>query len=96
MQASHFGYIHQKGMHFRSWLYFSILSSLLLRGEAGTGGVTAELTVGKDAPSAANAIGEDFYKIILREEPFRSTKVNAPPFMNSPLKIQTEIHFHQH
>jgi hypothetical protein len=69
---------------------------LLLRGKEGTGGVTAELTVGKDAPSAANAIGEDFYKIILREEPFRSTKVNPPLSMNSPLKIQTAIHLLQH
>lgn len=38
-------------------------------------GMTVERTLGKDVPAAANALGEDFYKVILQEEPFKSTKV---------------------
>jgi len=40
------------------------------------GGVAAEKTIAKDAPSAAGTLGEEFYRVILREEPFASTKVN--------------------
>jgi hypothetical protein len=29
----------------------------------------------KDGPSAADTLGEDFYKVILENEPFKSTKV---------------------
>ncbi|XP_050883908.1 SNF1-related protein kinase regulatory subunit gamma-1-like [Lathyrus oleraceus] len=32
-------------------------------------------TMAKDAPQAANNLGEDFYKVILQEEPFKSTTV---------------------
>lgn len=44
-------------------------------GAAIAGGVAAEKGLGKDAPSAVDALGEDFYKIILQEEPFKSIKV---------------------
>lgn len=39
------------------------------------GGVAAEKMMAKDATSAANALGEEFYRVILQEEPFASTKV---------------------
>ncbi|KAL3679894.1 hypothetical protein R1sor_022850 [Riccia sorocarpa] len=45
-------------------------------GAAIAGGVAAETGVGKDAQTAANALGEDFYKVLLEEEPFRSIKVS--------------------
>ncbi|BBN17572.1 hypothetical protein MPTK1_7g15460 [Marchantia polymorpha subsp. ruderalis] len=44
-------------------------------GAAIAGGVAAEKGVGKDAQTAANALGEDFYKVILEEEPFKSITV---------------------
>ncbi|KAI3841655.1 hypothetical protein MKX03_027516 [Papaver bracteatum] len=44
-------------------------------GAAVAGGMAADKGAGKDAPSAAGALGEDFYKVILQEEPFRSTTV---------------------
>jgi hypothetical protein len=40
------------------------------------GGVAAESGGAKDAPSAADALGQDFYKVILENEPFKSTKVS--------------------
>uniref|UniRef100_A0A5B7BM74 Putative SNF1-related protein kinase regulatory subunit gamma-1-like n=1 Tax=Davidia involucrata TaxID=16924 RepID=A0A5B7BM74_DAVIN len=46
-------------------------------GAAVAGGVAAEKGMGKDAPTAADKLGEDFYKIILREEPFKSTTVRS-------------------
>lgn len=52
----------------------SILSSSARVGFV-TGGVAAEKGVGKDAQTAANALGEDFYKVILEEEPFKSITV---------------------
>lgn len=45
-------------------------------GAAVVGGVAADTTMGKDAPTAADKLGEDFYKIILQEEPFKSTTVS--------------------
>jgi hypothetical protein len=39
------------------------------------GGIAAERGLGKDASAAADALGEDFYKVILQEEPFKSTQV---------------------
>eukprot|EP00850_Spirogloea_muscicola_P008499 SM000045S16244 [mRNA] locus=s45:403433:406679:- [translate_table: standard] len=45
-------------------------------GAAVAGGVAAERGVGQDPQHAADALGNDFYKVILREEPFKSTKVN--------------------
>lgn len=44
-------------------------------GAAVAGGAAADKGIGKDAPTAANKLGEDFYKIILQEEPFKSTTV---------------------
>jgi len=38
------------------------------------GGVAAERGA-KDASSAVDSLGEDFYKLILENEPFKSTKV---------------------
>lgn len=46
-------------------------------GAAVAGGVAAEKGMGKDAPTAADTLGEDFYKVILREEPFKSTTVES-------------------
>ncbi|XP_021299605.1 SNF1-related protein kinase regulatory subunit gamma-1-like [Herrania umbratica] len=46
-------------------------------GAAVAGGVAADQGVGKDAPSAADNLGEDFYKVILQEEPFKSTTVRS-------------------
>ncbi|GJQ95045.1 SNF1-related protein kinase regulatory subunit gamma-1-like protein [Tanacetum coccineum] len=46
-------------------------------GAAVAGGVAAEKGMGKDAPTAADELGEDFYKIILQEEPFKSTQVKS-------------------
>ncbi|POO00008.1 CBS domain containing protein [Trema orientale] len=42
-------------------------------GAAVVGGVAAEKGVGKDAPTAADNLGEDFYKVLLQDEPFKST-----------------------
>lgn len=44
-------------------------------GAAIAGGVAADRGVGKDPQTAADALGEDFYKVILQEEPFKSVKV---------------------
>lgn len=44
-------------------------------GAAVAGGVITEKGSGKDPQTAANALGEDFYKVILQEEPFKSIKV---------------------
>ncbi|KAI5436545.1 hypothetical protein KIW84_022877 [Lathyrus oleraceus] len=38
---------------------------------------SANKTMAKDAPQAANNLGEDFYKVILQEEPFKSTTVGS-------------------
>ncbi|PIN04081.1 5'-AMP-activated protein kinase, gamma subunit [Handroanthus impetiginosus] len=46
-------------------------------GAAVAGGVVADRGMGKDAPTAADNLGEDFYKVILHEEPFRSTTVRS-------------------
>ncbi|CAN4076391.1 unnamed protein product [Withania somnifera] len=46
-------------------------------GAAVAGGVAADRGVEKDAPTAADKLGEDFYKVILQEEPFKSTKVSS-------------------
>lgn len=44
-------------------------------GAAVAGGVAVDKGVGKDASAAADNLGEDFYKVILQEEPFKSTTV---------------------
>ncbi|GMP94099.1 hypothetical protein CsSME_00043685 [Camellia sinensis var. sinensis] len=46
-------------------------------GAAVVGGVAADRGIGKDAPTAADNLGEDFYKVILQEEPFKSTTVSS-------------------
>ncbi|KAI3452814.1 hypothetical protein Pfo_009477 [Paulownia fortunei] len=46
-------------------------------GAAVAGGVAADRGMGKDAPTAADKLGEDFYKVILHEEPFKSTTVSS-------------------
>lgn len=45
-------------------------------GAAVAGGLVTEKGAGKDAPTAASQLGEDFYKIILKDEPFKSTTVS--------------------
>ncbi|KAK4358135.1 hypothetical protein RND71_023745 [Anisodus tanguticus] len=42
-------------------------------GAAMAGGVAAKRGIGNDAPTAADKLGKDFYKVILQEEPFKST-----------------------
>ncbi|KAH9330871.1 hypothetical protein KI387_002979, partial [Taxus chinensis] len=46
-------------------------------GAAVAGGIAADKGMGKDAPTAADYLGEDFYKIILQEEPFKSTTIQT-------------------
>ncbi|XP_047308599.1 SNF1-related protein kinase regulatory subunit gamma-1-like [Impatiens glandulifera] len=46
-------------------------------GAAVAGGVVAERGLGKDAPTAADKLGEDFYRVLLQEEPFKSTTVRS-------------------
>lgn len=45
-------------------------------GAAVVGGVAADKGLGKDAPAAADNLGQDFYQVILQEEPFKSTTVS--------------------
>lgn len=47
-------------------------------GAAVAGGVVADKGMGKDAPTAADNLGNDFYKVILQDEPFKSTTVSQP------------------
>lgn len=44
---------------------------------AVVGGVAAEKGAGKDASTAADSLGQDFYKVLLQEEPFKSTTVSS-------------------
>ncbi|GFP80035.1 snf1-related protein kinase regulatory subunit gamma-1-like [Phtheirospermum japonicum] len=46
-------------------------------GAAVAGGVAADRGIGKDAPTAASKLGEDFYKVMLHEEPFKSATVRS-------------------
>ncbi|CAN6852133.1 unnamed protein product [Brassica oleracea var. botrytis] len=46
-------------------------------GAAVAGGVAADRGIGKDAPTAVDRLGKDFYQVILREEPFKSTTVRT-------------------
>lgn len=49
-------------------------------GAAVVGGVAVEKGMGRDAPTAADKLGQEFYKVILHEEPFKSTMVNSTAF----------------
>lgn len=53
----------------------SATSAAAAVGAAVAGGVAADRGIGKDAPTAADSLGKDFYQVILQEEPFRSTTV---------------------
>ncbi|XP_038693484.1 SNF1-related protein kinase regulatory subunit gamma-1-like [Tripterygium wilfordii] len=46
-------------------------------GAAVAGGMSVDKGVGKDAPTAADDLGKDFYKVIVQEEPFKSTTVRS-------------------
>ncbi|KAK9935198.1 hypothetical protein M0R45_022309 [Rubus argutus] len=46
-------------------------------GAAVAGGAAADKGMGKDAPTAADELGQDFYKTILQDEPFKSTTVRS-------------------
>ncbi|KAF8093866.1 hypothetical protein N665_0376s0012 [Sinapis alba] len=46
-------------------------------GAAVAGGVAADRGIGKDAQTAVDRLGKDFYQVILREEPFKSTTVRT-------------------
>ncbi|KAK9675798.1 hypothetical protein RND81_11G031800 [Saponaria officinalis] len=62
-------------------------------GAAVAGGVAAEKGMGKDAPTAASQLGDDFYKVILEEEPFKSAKVRevVKSFRSTPfLPVATD------
>ncbi|MCH80543.1 SNF1-related protein kinase regulatory subunit gamma-1-like [Trifolium medium] len=56
-------------------------------GAAVAGGVAADKTMAKDAPQAANNLGEDFYKVILQEEPFKSTTLFSSYVIKKSLKL---------
>ncbi|KAK7824956.1 snf1-related protein kinase regulatory subunit gamma-1-like [Quercus suber] len=45
-------------------------------GAAVAGGVAVDKGMGKDGATAADKLGEDFYKVILEDEPFKSTTVS--------------------
>lgn len=57
-------------------------------GAAVAGGMAADKVMAKDAPTAVNKLGEDFYKVILEEEPFKSTTVSP----HSAAHVNTNIH----
>lgn len=46
-------------------------------GAALAGGAATDTSVGKDAPAAADNLGDDFYKLLIKEEPFKSTTVRS-------------------
>lgn len=46
-------------------------------GAAVAGGLTAEKGVAKDGLTAADHLGEDFYEVLLQQEPFKSTTVRS-------------------
>ncbi|KAI5007831.1 hypothetical protein ZWY2020_008879 [Hordeum vulgare] len=46
-------------------------------GAAVAGGLTAEKGVARDGVTAADHLGEDFYKVLLQQEPFKSTTVRT-------------------
>lgn len=67
--------------------------SVAAAGAAVAGGLAVNKGVGKDAPTAASHLGDDFYKVILQEEPFKSTKVReiVKSFRSTPfLPVSSE------
>ena len=55
--------------------------TVVAAGAALAGGGAAEKCVGKDASTAVDYLGEDFYKLLLQEEPFKSTTVSSPIYL---------------
>jgi CBS domain-containing protein len=51
------------------------VAALGATGPAAVAGLTAEKGVAKDGVTAADHLGEDFYKVLLQQEPFKSTTV---------------------
>ncbi|KAL0910107.1 hypothetical protein M5K25_021046 [Dendrobium thyrsiflorum] len=51
--------------------------TLAASGAALAGGIATEKSVGRDAATAADHMGEQFYKLLLQEEPFKSTTVKS-------------------
>ncbi|XP_020596595.1 SNF1-related protein kinase regulatory subunit gamma-1-like [Phalaenopsis equestris] len=51
--------------------------TLAASGAALAGGIAAEKSVGRDAATAADHLGEQFYRLLRQEEPFKSTTVKS-------------------
>lgn len=51
--------------------------TLAASGAALAGGVATERSIAKDAVTAADHLGEQFYRLLLEEEPFKSTTVKS-------------------
>ncbi|PKU75151.1 SNF1-related protein kinase regulatory subunit gamma-1-like isoform X1 [Dendrobium catenatum] len=51
--------------------------TLAASGAALAGGIATEKSVGRDAATAADHMGEQFYKLLRQEEPFKSTTVKS-------------------
>ncbi|KAI8528489.1 hypothetical protein RHMOL_Rhmol12G0151900 [Rhododendron molle] len=62
-------------------------------GAAVAGGVAADRGMGKDAPTAADKLGEDFYEVILQEEPFKSTTVSLTMLRLLSWRRKSLMHF---
>lgn len=57
-------------------------------GAAVVGGLAADKMMAQDAPQVADNLGKDFYKVILEEEPFKSTTVS----MTMPEVLELVVH----
>lgn len=51
--------------------------TLAASGAALAGGIATEKSVGRDGTAAADHMGEQFYRLLLQEEPFKSTTVKS-------------------
>lgn len=58
-------------------------------GAAVAGGLAAEGDTAGDSPSVADTMGEDFYKVLMEKEPFKSTKVRESIFCSLLRMINT-------
>ena len=63
-------------------------------GAAVAGGMAADRGAGKDAPTAADHLGEEFYKFLFQEEPFKSTTVSLILHIDSLLDWSTLVSPH--